>query len=482
MITWRDCLDLSRRRWRRKRIFSDLKYSAPLFLLTCLSIVVLNICGVLAQFLNDMMNDPVYPHPSHLRVVVPAKKEIFIPPHQQAELARQPGVREVLGGKPWVSNFFADFGEVRYMPLSDMCGYSKGLFDLYRTLPAAMGDPRSVPALLGVELLSLTWSPETKKFERHEKQEMQRWLGKTFTVHLNPLGTKNYEPKLTEEQLDHARSLAKIREGRRTSLLELDGKYDNIARRQDAVTVTIQVVGFITGTTTAIPLEIGEKIRELTALRFGRTYQPVSNDDVKVVNMIVDPPHQHQVAKMATSWGYEVHGRNFDSMTSKFLNSLQNSSELRVTLIVLTAMYTCVMLIVIYQLLSGQVKDSIREIGLLRCIGARRSDIMRVFAVMNMVRLGRIYLVCVGTSYLLLLGMGCWTAGMLNVITPKHLIDGNIPDFLIARIDHFSPAWLMGPWWLASVPLLLLMPVALAAAALPVLHVMRVQPSEALKD
>jgi hypothetical protein len=101
---------------------------------------------------------------------------------------------------------------------------------------------------------------------------------------------------------------------------------------------------------------------------------------------------------------------------------------------------------------------------------------------MNLLRLGRIYLLCVVSSYLLLLGAGFWSAGKLNIIDPENLAKGNIPEFLINRIDNFSSFWLLGPPWLAFAPLLILIPIALCAAAVPIWHAMGVQPSEALKD
>jgi hypothetical protein len=109
-------------------------------------------------------------------------------------------------------------------------------------------------------------------------------------------------------------------------------------------------------------------------------------------------------------------------------------------------------------------------------------DIMRIFMMMNLLRLARIYLFCIVSAYLLLLGAGFWSASKLNLIDPEYLAKGSIPEFLISRIDNFSPFWLMGPSWMAFAPLLILFPIALCAAAVPIWHAMGVQPSEALKD
>jgi ABC-type lipoprotein release transport system permease subunit len=177
-----------------------------------------------------------------------------------------------------------------------------------------------------------------------------------------------------------------------------------------------------------------------------------------------------------------VHDRSSDGIFSQLFKEIKDDLGTRLTLYVITSLYTLAMMVIIYQLLSGQVKDSIREIGLLRCFGASRRDIMRIFIVMNMVRLARIYLSCLVTAYLLLLCFGYWFADKLNVINPESLVKGDIPEFLLHRIDHFTPLWLIGPPWMAVMPLLFLLPIAFGSAVLPIWHVMGVQPSEALRD
>ena len=487
MIAWRDALGLSRKRWQRKRIFGSLKYSAPLFLLTLLTIVTCNVCYVFLERLQEVAEDPDYPNPSHLRVTVPRKSEGAITPLQLSNLKRHPDVRAIMAVQNWVGNLYADFGEVRYAPMGDICGYSRPFFELYRTLPEAKCDPSLVPVLLGRDLLALSWSPEARHFVRDEQKEMVRWLGRTFTVYLDPLGMESYEPKFSLEQLDPGRFRSALLARRRQGLAELERHDPNLARRQDAVSVRMQVVGFIrdfedSGRTCVVPAEIADRMLELTALRRGRVLRARREEGVKSVHLLAAPGRERQLAAFARKLGLEVRDRDGAGIFSLLYREVRDDPGVKLTLYLLFALYTLAMTVIIYQLLSGQVKDSIREIGLLRCIGARRSDVLRIFVVMNLVRLGRIYLLCLTAAYLLLLAGGFWSAGTLNRVDPEKLAKGSIPDFLIARVDHFTPWWLMAPPWMAALPLIMLLPVALGAAVIPILHAMGVEPSEALRD
>lgn len=487
MISWRDAVGLSSKRWKRKRIFGSLKYAAPLFILAMFTVITFNISYSILKRVQLLAKDKDYPHHLHLRVTCPSKSKTAITPAQITAFKNNKNVKELLVKKRWLNNFFADFGEVRYAPMTDICGYSKELFELYRTLPKDKIDQTTVPALLGADLLSLTWSQDKKKFVRNEKEEMNKWLGRTFNVYLNPLGRDLYEPKFNLDQLDPVRYKKNLLEKRRQSILNLEKQNAEIARRQDAICIKMQVVGFIrdfsdTGKTTVIQEETAERISELSEFQGGITYHPLNNDEIKSINILAAPGGNESIISYAKSQGLEIHDRNNSSVFSEIYKTINEDQDVRLIIFILTTIYAVMMMIIIYQLLSGQVKDSIREIGLLRCIGARRSDIMRVFIVMNLVRIVRIYLSCLVASYVFLLSIGYWTGKLLNTIDPEQLVKGNIPDFLIARIDHFSVFWLVGPWWMSILPFFMLLPIALVAAALPIWHVMGVQPSEALRD
>ncbi len=487
MISWRDSFTLSRKRWKRKRIFGSLKYSAPLFLLTLLTIITLNVTFAMLDRVRAASENSEFPHPSHLRVSIPPKSESLLTPSQINKLRAHPAVRQIMTAQTWMVGFYADMGEVRYAPVPYFCGYTKEFFDLYRTLPPEKIDPTCVPVLLGRDLLSLSWSTDQKRFIRNEKEEIRHWLGRTFTVYLNPWGAESVPSEFKTEQLDYVRYRKSIMDSRKKQLAVLERTNPELARLQDALSVKLQVVGFVrdptnSSMTCVIPEEVAVQIGELSALRRGKKPKDKNDDNLSNVNLIVTPGREQEVRTLATSLGLKVHDRNTDGIIAQLFKEIKNDPGTRLTLYVIMSLYSLAMMVIIYQLLSGQVKDSIREIGLLRCIGARRRDIMRIFIVMNMVRLARIYLSCLIASYVLLCGFGYWFAAKLNVINPESLAKGNIPDFLIYRIDHFNPFWLIGPPWMAVMPLLFLVPIALGSAVVPILHVMGVQPSEALRD
>jgi hypothetical protein len=487
MITWRDALALSNKRWKRKRIFGSLKYSAPLFILTLLTIVTLNVIYVLCERAAEAGRDSSFPHPSHLRVSVPPNSKETISVSQLNALRSHPAVRSYMGGQQWLGNYFADLGETRYAQIPLLCGYKQEFFDLYRTLPAEKCDPAAVPVLLGRDLLSLSWSAERKRFIRNEGEELKRWLGRTFNVYLNPWGVEGFNSAFTMEQLDYPRYRQSVMTLRRQHLASLERSSPELARQQDAVFVRMQVVGFVrdlseNGRTSVLTEEAAGQLAELSSLRRGKKLKPPVDDSLASVNLLVASGREREVVALAESLGLKVHDRNQVGIVAQLIKSLREDPGTRLAVYIISSIYAVAMMIVIYQLLSGQVKDSIREIGLLRCIGARRRDVLRIFVVMNLVRLGRIYLACLAASYLLLFAGGEWSAGWLNLIDPESLVKGNIPDFLITRIDHFSSFWLMGPQWMAVFPLTLLVPIALASAAIPIWHAMGVQPSEALRD
>ncbi len=487
MITWRDSLALSRKRWKRKRIFGSLKYSAPLFFITLLTIVSLNIIYVLSVRITEATRDSQFPHPTHLRVSVLPKSKDLLTTVQLKALRNHPAVRYSMGGQSWLGNFFADLGEARYVQIPFFCGYTPEFFSLYRTLPPEKSVPDCIPVLLGRDLLSLSWSPEKKRFIRNEREEMIRWLGRTFTVYLNPWGTEGFKSAFALEQLDYPRYRHGVMAKRKQHLADLERTNPELARQQDAVFIRMQVVGFVrdleeSGSTSVLPEDFAAKIVELSALRRGKKVKAPTDDSLSSINLLVTAGREQEISVLAKSLGLKVHDRNSDGVIARLYQEIKDDPGTRLAVYILSSLYSVAMMIVIYQLLSGQVKDSIREIGLLRCIGARRRDIMRIFIVMNLVRLGRIYLACLAVAYLLLLAGGYWSAGLLNLIDPESLINGNIPDFLISKIDHFSNFWLIGPPWMAVFPLLLLVPLALSSAAIPIWHAMGVQPSEALKD
>jgi ABC-type antimicrobial peptide transport system permease subunit len=487
MISWRDSLALSRKRWQRKRIFGSLKYSAPLFLLTLLTIITLNVTYAMLDRVRAASENSEFPHPSHLRIAIPPKSESSLKPSQIKTLREHPAVLQIMTAQTWMMGFYADMGEVRFAPVPYICGYTKEFFDLYRTLPPGKTDPTCVPVLLGRDLMSLSWSPVQLRFIRNEKEEIHRWLGRTFTVYLNPWGAESVPSEFKAEQLDYVRYRKSIMDNRKKHLVELERINPDLARLQDALTVKLQVVGFVrdptnSSMTCVIPEDIAVQIGELSALRRGKKPKDKNDDNLSNVNLIVAPGREQEVRTLATSLGLKVHDRNTDGIIAQLFNEIKDNPGTRLTLYVIMSLYSLAMMVIIYQLLSGQVKDSIREIGLLRCIGARRRDIMRIFIVMNLVRLARIYLSCLVAAYVLLFGFGYWFAEKLNVINPESLAKGNIPDYLIYRIDHFTPFWLIGPPWMAVMPLLFLVPIALGSAVVPIWHVMGVQPSEALRD
>lgn len=486
MISWRDSLALSRKRWKRKRIFGSLKYSAPLFLFTLLTIITLNFIYALCERAVAASRDNYFPHTSHLLVSVPAKSKETISALQLKTLREHPAVRRFMGRQRMLGNSFADLGEVRYAQIPFYGSYESGFFNLYRTLPPEKCDPSAVPVLLGQDLLSLSWSAEKRRFIRNEQEEMRRWLGRTFTVYLAPWGTEGFKTEFSLEQLDYPRYRQNVMTKRRQSLTELERANPELARLQDAVFLKMQVVGFVrdpeNGLMSVLPAELVEQTAELSFMRQGKKLKPLTDEGLTSVSLLVETGREKEVAALVESLGLKVHDRSNTGIIAKLIKSVREDPDTRLTVYIISVIYSLVMMIIIYQLLSGQVKDSIREIGLLRCIGARRRDIMRVFVVMNLVRLVRIYLACLLTAYLLLLAGGSWSAGWLNLIDPESLVKGNIPDFLITRIDHFAPFWLMGPSWMAIAPLLLLTPIALASAAIPIWHAMGVQPSEALRD
>jgi hypothetical protein len=487
MISWRDAFSLSRKRWKRKRIFGSLKYSAPLFLLTLLTIITMNVTYSMLDRVRVVSYDSKFPHPTHLRISVPPKSETPITPAQIKALRDHPAVLHVMTAQTWLSNIYADFGEVRYASIPYFCGYTKEFFELYRTLPPEKIDPTCVPVLLGRDLLSLSWSPEQQRFARNEKEEIRRWLGRSFSIYLNPWGTESTPTALTADQLDYTRYRKSIMDKRKKHLEELERKNPELARIQDALTVKLQVVGFVwdrteNGMTSVLPEEVARQILELSALRRGNNPNAKKDDSTNNVNLIIKPGQEQAVKDLAASLGLNVYDRSSDGSMGRLFKIIRDDPETSITLYVIMSLYSLAMLVIIYQLLSGQVKDSIREIGLLRCIGARRRDIMRIFIVMNLVRLTRIYLFCLVAAYALLSGFGYWFADKLNLINPESLINGSIPDYLIYKIDHFSTFWLIGPPWMVVMPLVFLLPIALGSAIVPILHVMGVQPSEALKD
>jgi hypothetical protein len=487
MISWRDSLALSRKRWKRKRIFGSLKYSAPLFLLTLLTIITLNVTYAMFDRVRAASFDPVFPAPGHLRVSISPKAEVPMTPSQVKAIREHPAVRHMMSAQTWLSGFYADMGEVRYAPIPSLCGYTKEFFDLYRTLPVEKLDANSVPVLLGRDLLSLSWSPKQRRFIRNEQEEMRYWLGRSFTVYLDPWGAEPVPASFKAEQLDYIRYRKTVLDKRKQHLDELERTRPELVRMQDALSIRLQVVGFVrdlteNGMTCVIPEDIAGQMYELSALRRGWKLKPKNDDSLNHINLIVASGREQELRTLATSLGLKVHDRNTDGVIAQLFKEVKNDPDFRLTLYVLVSIYSVAMLVIIYQLLSGQVKDSIREIGLLRCIGARRRDIMRIFVVMNLVRLSRIYLVCLVVAYAVLLALGYWIAGILNVINPESLVKGSIPEFLLYRIDHFTSFWLMAPPWMAALPLLFLVPIALGSAIIPIWHVMGVQPSEALRD
>jgi hypothetical protein len=487
MISWRDSLLLSRKRWKRKRIFGGLKYSAPLFLMTLMTIIFLNVTYALLDRARAASQDTDFPHPSHLKASLPPKSENPLTTSQINRLRGSPALHHVMTTQTWLTGFYADMGVVRYAPVPYICGYTKELFDLYRSLPPANVKPDCIPVLLGRDLLALSWSPEQRRFIRNEKSEMRHWLGRTFTVYLNPWVEDAVPAAFKLEQLDYAKYRKFIMANRKLQLAGLERTSPELARLQDALFVRLQVVGFVrdlseNGMTCVIPEEVAWQLGELSALRRGKKPKIKSEDDLRSVNLVVAAGREQEAQTLITTLGLKIQDRNTDGVFAKLFKEIKDDSDARLTLSVLIILYSLAMMAIVYQLLSGQVKDSIREIGLLRCIGARRSDIMRIFIVMNMVRLVRIYITCLVAAYALLAGLGYWTAGLLNVVNPESLAKGNIPEFLIYRIEQFSSLWLMAPPWMAAMPLLILIPIAFASAVLPIWHVMRGQPSEALRD
>jgi hypothetical protein len=312
-------------------------------------------------------------------------------------------------------------------------------------------------------------------------------LGRTFTVYLNPWGAESVPSEFKAEHLDYVRYRKSIMDSRKRHLVELERSNPELVRLQDALSVKLQVVGFVqeqanSSMTCVIPEEIALQIGELSALRKGWKPKGKSEESLSSVNLIVTSGREQEIRALATSHGLKVYDRSSDGIFSQLFKEIKDDPGTRLTLYIIISLYTLAMMVIMYQLLSGQVKDSIREIGLLRCIGARRRDIMRIFIVMNMVRLIRIYLSCLISAYVLLFAFGYWFAEKLNVINPESLVKGDIPEFLIHRIDHFTPLWLIGPPWMAVMPLLFLLPIAFGSAVLPIWHVMGVQPSEALRD
>jgi len=485
-----DIMSLNRARSQQRS--SGKKHMVLLFLILVQALLMLNLGFGFLERIENYFYDDRYPDDALLVVYQPNPKA----PDQG--LRRKPMDQDKLVALNALEGVYAkqsvfDFtgGHVFLMPRANylvpeiLLGYDKALFDLYRALPEDQRIPGSIPLLLSADMFALSY--HDTHFVRSAKTDMAAFLGQPVEIIMRPMlqmdAQKNsiLDPEIRRQVLSK-----NLHESYRKVVQEKP----TLQRFYRPVKLRFQIVGYVReriqfGSSPkafgVIPSRYGAQIQSLL-----RTRQAGISGHRKQFVEAVDAVYLLTTAADKSHLKQKIRGLGLTAVDRADINRLLLPNIVQMLLaeagvrhFLLTVFGVMALFVVffVYHLLSARVGDAWLEIGTMRCLGASKKDIRAIFWHLCLRDLTKVMFSSMLVTNGLLWGLGYWSAQHLNQLSVE--LVGDLP--MIAGFGDFAPGWLTAPVSMQLVLLLVLVPIAVLAAVIPVAKASRVDPVVAMK-
>ncbi|MBF0564592.1 MAG: ABC transporter permease [Nitrospirae bacterium] len=502
MITVRDIIYINRRRNGKKKVLGKKKYMFNFFAILFIVVILTNVIYGIYNKINNFFIDKEYPH----------KSILFVHNYEKAyergyhfDWYNTPPISEeqlnALKNMKGVADIQSDFGNVRAYTYFDMnrvnyilppyylFKYDKEFFKLYVELPPEKIQRGTIPILMSRDLFNYRYVKDKNIFQRDINYKAS-WLGKAFDVFIDPncrqpLPSWSWSDKDVREILLNPETMKKkIIDSQKKTLIDL--ALDNPAnvRYCTPISIRVQVVGFIRDKSISplvygvIPREQANAIDEILRMRSNAFNDEVTRSrNNKLIYVLPEPEQRDSVIKKIKEMKLTVDTSETLQADTFLMRSIDDvGTPIFVAILFILVFFS----FTIYQLLSAKVKDSIREIGTMRCVGATKNDVKRIFTYLIYYDMLKTYIIVLIISQIALLIAGSFTARHLNHINVDFLSN---ELFLIAsRSGDFAIWWLIAPLWYQFLPLIFLIPVTAIAVYIPVLKASRTDPAVVIKE
>lgn len=498
MITYRDIIELNRKRGRKKKISGSKKSLIALFAFLFILITVINAAYGIGIKITEYFRDTDYPHSDVIIVRFDWEKRrgagSYIKPYEIRRMKEMPGVKSLQEEFYISTHHHFELNRVNYIQPGHLVGYDEAFFNLYTQLPVNQWDKTAVPVLLSRDLFNLAYIQSTGRFVRQDQRELDDYLGRKFYILIDPYCGRGHRWEWDEDGkiLSQPDRLDKmVRQLQKETLESLGRLKPHDVRYCNPLTLRFQIVGFVREKCRfenypagygVIPSDMARSIEAICTARRNKArslrpgWRTSGEKPTRFVQILAVPEKMESLIKEIEAMGFRVDTRG--SLSNRFLSDLIAEIRKEVEVIYVAAFVFVpiffLILLAIYKILSINVKDAIREIGIMRCIGATQRDIRRIFFSLCVHDVMKILMLSLMVSNLGLLAAGYKTAALFNQI-PENMIENEI-GILLTGISDFSMFWLIAPPWIQIIPVVPLIPITLLAAYLPTRKASKVDP------
>lgn len=495
-----DIYYLARRKLSRVTLFGKWKYTIPLFCFFAALILIANVFYSIFDLARSHFINP----PRNLdQSIVYVKNADPDEPLKNADvesIRKIKGVRAAQGIFYVTKDHYFSLSMVILHQPTLLAGFDREFFDLYNKLPADKRDPNSIPVVLDEEIFRFSYEAEEGKFHKQPQSAMREMLGRVIELNVAPLCNTLYFPDWKEEShilLDPIELEKYMANLQQKAVLDFETFKPNLAGYCRPLRLRLQIVGYVSdklavgnpyGSRTfgILPLERAKIIYEMLDMRqkSGAGNNIARGLEPNVIYVLPDQGKGGEVIKAIRSMGLNA---TLYSEEAKRHAPEFDASDL-VIMYFFLLIYFAVVFVGIYMLLGATVKDAVKEIGVMRCIGATKADIRRVFMYLNVYQVMRVLFYALIFSYAILIFAGHKTASYMNALPLRMVADkdsGAMGEILVAlaeHTEHVSSLWMIAPIRIQAFILSFFILLAMVSALLPTRKASRIDPSEALRD
>ncbi|MDM8514611.1 hypothetical protein QUF76_00295 [Desulfobacterales bacterium HSG16] len=509
MITFKDIVSLNRKKAKKRKLAGKKKSFAVLFTFLFSLIMLINASYGIGKIVREFIFDTGYPRQPMLIIRPDLDSELrqkseyrYIDDEDIEKIEKMEGVSAIQKEIHFSSGHFFVLNRFSHIVPEFLLGYEDSFFNLYveknEKSELENGETDTIPILLSENMFFLKYVPEKKYFIRREKEEKAKFLGKDFNIIIDPFCRESFRWKRNSGYRNPVNPVLEIEAiKKRQAEIFKDFEYHSPGMLSycHPLVLKFTIVGFIKDKAHfsnmpygygVIPSDKAKMISEIVKMRMAakggrRSYISNNRHGRSFLLVICPEKYQEKLESEIKKMGLKAHTGKTSNF--KFFSEIKKAVKKEKSLIYIPAFilsaFSFFMMLSIYKILSLNVKDAVREIGIMRCIGATSRDISRVFRHLCFYDVFKVFFAALVLSDITLMFIGYKTSVLFNRMS-YDLATGDI-GVLITAVGDFSATWLIAPLWIQLLPVLILIPVTLLAAYLPSRKASKIDPVMAMK-